>query len=241
MKIFYDGINIQKFRSCYLVDGFTTNPTFFKSWNNTETPTETPTETLTIKYKNLALEMLKYTDQKCVSFEVFADTPTEMIAEAREIASWDTSIYVKIPVINTGGVFCGDVISALQTDNIKLNITAVFTYQQLNNIYDILKKDVPTIISIFAGRIADTGVNPKYIIKYAVELFSTYNVQILWASVREPYNITEAKDCGCHIITVPDAILNKYLECNRKDLTNFSVETVKMFYDDAKKSGITII
>ena len=234
MKIFYDGLNIQKFRTCYLVDGFTTNPTFFKSWNNNN-------DIPNIKYKNLAFEMLKYTDNKCVSFEVFADTPAEMIAEAREIASWDESIYVKIPVINTSGVFCGDVISALQKENIKLNITAVFTIEQLNAINNIIDKNIPTIISIFAGRIADTGIDPKTTIKYAVKLFEDSNTEILWASVREPYNITEAKDCGCHIITVPDATLNKYLECDRKDLTNFSVETVKMFYADAQKSGITIL
>ena len=163
MKIFYDGINIQKFSTVDFIEGFTTNPSIIKNIN-------------TQNYKDF-----------------------------------------------------------------KLNITAVFTQEQIDNIINIINPEIPVIISIFAGRIADTGVDPTKLIKYTVEYFKNYqNVEILWASIREPYNITEARNSGCHIITVPDAILNKYIECNGKDLTEFSIETVKMFYNDGLKSGIKI-
>lgn len=228
MKIFYDGINIQKFSTVDFIEGFTTNPSIIKNIN-------------TQNYKDFALEMLKFTNNKCVSFEVFADDHELMIKEAEEISLWDKSIYVKIPIINTRGEYSIPVIQYLQNKKIKLNITAVFTKEQIDNIINIINPEIPVIISIFAGRIADTGVDPTILIKYTVEYFKNYqNVEILWASIREPYNITEARNSGCHIITVPDAILNKYIECNGKDLTEFSIETVKMFYNDGLKSGIKI-
>ncbi len=228
MKIFYDGINIEKYNKLDFVKGFTTNPTIIKNVN-------------TNVYKDFAIEMLKQTNNLPVSFEVFSDDFDEMIKEAIEISSWDESIYVKIPVVNTQGLFTGKVIKTLQESNIKLNITAVFTHEQVDKIGEIINENVPSIISIFAGRIADTGINPSELIKYSVDKYiSKPNIEILWASVREPYNITEATNCGCHIITVPDSILNKYIETNGKDLNEFCIETVKMFYNDGKKSGIQI-
>jgi len=228
MKIFYDGLNIKEFNTLSFIDGFTTNPSIIKN-------------IATNNYKDFAVEMLKFTDNKCVSFEVLADDDCTMIKEAEEICLWSNSIYVKIPIMNTSGMYTSNVIMELQTKQIKLNITAVFTKQQIDNIKNILNQELPAIISIFAGRIADTGIDPTILIKYAVEQFKDYpHVEILWASVREPYNITQARDAGCHIITVADSILNKYIECNGKDLTKFSIETINMFYNDGLKSGITI-
>jgi len=229
IKVFYDGTNIDEYKDLNYIKGFTTNPTLMNKSNSNEK-----------KYKNFALNMLNKTNNLPVSFEVFADEHEEMINEAREISSWHNSIYVKIPIVNSKGVSSQYVIEQLNSENIKLNITAVFTIEQIKTAFDSLKnKDVPNIISVFSGRIADTGVNPKNYIDYAHNLTkNNENIEILWASVREVHNIFEAIESKCDIITIPDSIFKKTKNIG-KNLEDYSLETVNMFLNDSKKSGVT--
>lgn len=229
IKVFYDGTNIDKYNHLDYIKGFTTNPSLMNNSNLIEK-----------KYKNFALNMLNKSNNLPVSFEVFADEPEEMIKEAREISSWHNSIYVKIPIVNSKGISSRYVIEQLNSENIKLNITAIFSIEQIKTAFDSLKnKDIPNIISVFAGRIADTGVNATFYIKYAHELSkNNQNIEILWASVREVHNIFEAIESKCDIITIPDSILKKTSNIG-KNLEHFSLETVNMFLNDSKKSGVT--
>ena len=229
IKVFYDGIDLEKYGDYKYIKGFTTNPTLMKK-NNIKNK----------KYKDFAINFLKKTRNLPVSFEVFGDNDEDMIKQAIEINSWGDNIYVKIPIINTKGISSGKIINTLNKMGIKLNITAVFTKEQIDDAYNSLEnKTIPTIISIFSGRIADTGLNPCDYINYAVKLTkNNSSIEILWASVREIYNIFEAIDCKCNIITVPDNVFKKVNSIN-KDLKQFSLETVNMFYEDSKKSGIT--
>tara|TARA_B100000965_G_scaffold112172_1_gene92598 strand:+ start:2330 stop:3046 length:717 start_codon:yes stop_codon:yes gene_type:complete len=230
IKIFYDGTNIDLYGTNDFVKGFTTNPTLLNNGNIDNK-----------NYKDFAINMLKKTNNLPVSFEVFADDIENMIIQAREIYSWNENIYVKIPIINTKGESMASVIETLNSENIKLNITAVFTEEQINTAFDSIKnKNIHTIISVFSGRIADAGFDAKKIVKYATEVVKDCpNIEILWASVREVYNIFDAIDVNCHIVTVPDSIFKK-LDNIGKDLTEFSKETVNMFYNDGLKSGIIL-
>lgn len=231
VKIYADGADLQSMLNEYekgIVKGFTTNPSLMKSAG-------------VKNYKEFSKSVLNYIKDMSVSFEVFADDEEKMLEEAREIASWGDNVYIKIPVLDTKGNFTGSVIKKLADENIKLNITAVFTMEQVNKILSCLNKDIPAIISIFAGRIADTGVDPIKIVKAAVDSISNYTkFEILWASSREIYNIFQANEVGCHIITVQNSLLNK---CNLvgKDLNEYSIDTVNDFYKDAKSLGFTIL
>ena len=230
IKLFADGTDLNDIKDLSnnpRIVGFTTNPTLMRKAG--------------IKnYKNFALEMLKIVPDKPISFEVFADDFLTMEKQAMEIASWGENINVKIPVTNTQGLFSGGLISKLSNQGVKLNVTAVMTLEQAFKVIDNLSDDTPAIISVFAGRIADTGIDPVPIMAEAVKALSKKpKTELIWASPREVLNIFQADSIGCHIITATSDILKK-LDLIGKDLDKFSLETVEMFYRDAKAAGYSI-
>lgn len=230
IKIFADGADfagIVNFNKKNFIKGLTTNPTLMKKSG--------------IKnYSKFAKKILKIVKKKPISFEVFSDDFEGMYAQAIKIASWGKNVYVKIPVTNTKGKGSYNLIKRLSEENIKLNVTAIFTEDQIKKVINSLNPNAKSIISIFAGRIADTGRNPEFFVKKALSLLSNNkNCEVLWASTRELYNIVTADKIGCHIITVPNAILEK-INLFEYDLTNYSLETVKEFYRDANKAGFKI-
>ena len=229
-KIFCDIADfrtIKFYNNKSIVDGFTTNPSLMRLAGAKN-------------YKNYSLKILKVCKKKPISFEVFADNPKEMLKQAYKIKSWGKNVYVKIPVTNSKGKFLGKVIKKLNNDNIKLNITAVYTARQTNKILRAINKKTKLIISIFAGRAGDTGKDPVPEIKKSIFLAKKFkNVQILWASVREPYNYIQAKQLGCNIITVPPATIQK-IEKFGKSFNQLTIETVKGFLIDSKKSRFKI-
>lgn len=229
IKIFADGADresIIKLNENKHIKGFTTNPSLMKKAGIKD-------------YKAFALEILPKIN-KPISFEIFADEPQEMQKQAEEISSWGKNIYVKIPVTNTKGISTNEIIKNLSSQGIKLNITAIFTNEQLKNVLIAINKETPTILSVFAGRIADAGYDPEEILKKSVLLCKEYpKCEVLWASTRETYNILQAEKCGCQIITVPHEILSK-LKNLGKDLEEYSLETVNSFYKDAKEAGFKI-
>ena len=231
VKVYADGADLQSMIEEYkkgVVKGFTTNPSLMKSAGVTS-------------YRDFAKSVLKNIKDMPVSFEVFADSKEEMIKEANEIASWGKNVYTKIPVVDTNGIFNGEVIKVLSDASVKVNITAVFTLEQVENILKILNKETPAIISIFAGRIADTGADACKIVKKAVEMSKEYPyVEILWASCRELYNIFQAEEVGCHIITVQNSLLKKS-NLLGKDLNEYSIDTVNDFFKDANSLGFSIL
>ena len=230
IKIFADGADIASFEKYNKIDyikGFTTNPTLMKKAGITN-------------YKVFAEEVLSIVTNKSISLEVFADDISEMEDQAREIASWGKNVIIKIPITNTKNESTSKLIEKLSNSGIFCNVTAIFNNYQWEGIRDVIDKDANILISIFAGRIADTGINPIDIMSAAVKSFSEYrNAKILWASPRELLNLFQADQCGCHIITMADDLLNKIPLIN-KDLGEFSLETVKMFYNDAFNAGFKI-
>jgi len=191
-------------------------------------------------YKKYSKEILKICPNKPVSLEVFADDYTNMKNQALKINNWGKNVYVKIPVSNSKGVFMGKLIKELNNLNIKLNITAVYSSVQTKKILKLLNKKSKVIISIFAGRAGDTGKDPIPEFKKSISLAKKFkNVEILWASVREPYNFIQAKQLGCHIITVPPATIEK-IENFGKSFDKLTKETVKAFFSDAKSAGFKI-
>ena len=191
-------------------------------------------------YKLYAKKILRICKNKPVSLEVFADKYLEMKNQAIEINTWNKNVYVKIPVTNSKGKFMGKIIKELNNQNIKLNITAVYSANQTKKILKLLNKKSKVIISIFAGRAADVGKDPVPEFKKSISLAKKYkNVEILWASVREPYNYLQAKKLGCHIITIPPSIINK-IENFGKSFNQLTIETVKTFLSDSKKSKFRI-
>lgn len=230
VKIFADGAdlnNILELNKNPIIKGFTTNPTLMRAAGIDD-------------YESFAKDVLDKIKDKSISFEVFADDKENIIKQAEKIASWQENVSVKIPIMNTDGIFSGDIIEFLSKKNIPLNITAIMTSGQVNELKDHLNPDCASIISVFAGRIADTGINPEETMNRCKELLVNHKKsQLLWASPRELYNIYQAELCGCDIITVPHNLLNK-LNLINKDLINYSKETVKMFFDDALKSGFQI-
>ena len=230
IKMFADGADVSGIRAMYAkswIKGFTTNPTLMRKAGIAD-------------YKAFALEVLTVVPDRPVSFEVFADEFEEMERQAMEIATWGSNVNVKIPVSNTKRRFSGPLIRRLSSAGVKLNITAVMTLEQVRDIVDCLIGDAPAIISVFAGRIADTGVDPVPIMKDALKLLqSRPKAELLWASPRELLNIVQANDIGCHIITATNDILNK-LQLLGKDHSQYSLETVEMFYKDATAAGYTI-
>jgi len=218
---------IRKFNKKKIVKGFTTNPSLMKKAGAKN-------------YKTYSKEILKICPNKPVSLEVFADDYTNMKNQALKINKWGKNVYVKIPVSNSKGVFMGKLIKELNNLNIKLNITAVYSSAQTKKILKLLNKKSKVIISIFAGRAGDTGKDPIPEFKKSISSAKKFkNVEILWASVREPYNFTQAKQLGCHIITVPPATIEK-IENFGKSFDELTKETVKAFYSDAKSVGFKI-
>jgi len=218
---------IKKFNKKKIVKGFTTNPSLMRKAGAKD-------------YKLYSKKILKICTKKPISLEVFADDHENMIRQAKKINTWGKNVYVKIPVINSKGQFTGKVINKLNNQNIKLNITAVYNSNQAKKILKVINKKTKVIISIFAGRAADTGKNPIPEFKKSLKLAKNFkNVDILWASVREPYNYLQAKELGCHIITIPPAIIEK-IEKFGKSFNRLTLETVKGFLIDSRKSRFRI-
>ena len=191
-------------------------------------------------YKSYSKKILKICDNKPVSLEVFADDYSEMKKQAIEINDWAKNVYVKVPVANSKGEFMGKIIKELNGKNIKLNITAVYSSKQTEKIIRLLNKKTKVIISIFAGRAGDAGKDPIPEFKKSISAAKKFkNVEILWASVREPYNYIQAKQLGCHIITIPPATIEK-IEKFGKSYDELTKETVGAFYKDAKSAGFKI-
>jgi transaldolase len=231
IKIFADGADINGMKEMYkagYVSGFTTNPSLMKKAGVTD-------------YESFALEVVKEITNLPLSFEVFSDDFEAMEKEARKIGSWADNVYIKIPITNTKGESSTELIRKLSSEGFKLNITAILTLAQVEQVVKVISPGTSAFISVFAGRIADTGVNPIPIMKQAAEMcHGKKGVEIIWASTRELINIFQAQDCGIDIITVTNDVLKK-LPLIGKDLTELSLDTVRMFYDDAKSLGYSVI
>lgn len=230
IKIFSDGAYEDEMYNMYsnkVIKGLTTNPTLMR---------KAGVENYTVFCKKI-LETVK---TKPISFEVFSDDFEEMERQARIISSWGSNVYVKIPITNTKNKSTKEIIKKLSDEGIKLNITAITTLSQVETVLNALSPKTPSYISIFAGRIADTGIDPSKIISESVKLMKTHpNSELIWASPREFLNILQANSCGCHIITVTKEILNKAFLLGY-DLEEYSLDTVKMFYQDALNAGYKI-
>jgi len=230
IKLFADGANLTEIEALYSdprIAGFTTNPTLMRKAGVRD-------------YCNFARKVLEIVPDRPVSFEVFADDLDEMQAQARIIASWGKNINVKVPVTNTKGVSLARIIRSLSDDGIALNVTAIMTVDQVRDVAAALNPDVPAIVSVFAGRIADTGVDPvPHMIACRGCLEARPKAELLWASPRELLNVFHAQEAGCHIITATPDILAK-LALLGKDLAQYSLETVRMFHRDAAESGFSI-
>lgn len=230
VKIFADGAKkdeIFEMNKRSYISGFTTNPTLMKKAGIKD-------------YKAFSLDILSQIKDKPISFEVFSDDFEEMEKQALEIASWGKNVYVKIPITNTKGVSSKQIIKKLSEKKVKLNVTAIMTSKQVEEIMPSLKESRGAFISIFAGRIADAGIDPlKTMIDSLKLLEQNENLEMIWASPRELFNVVQADKIGCHIITATSDILNK-LPTLGKDLNEFSLETVKMFYKDALEAGYKI-
>ncbi len=229
-KIFCDIADIssiKKFNNKSIVKGFTTNPSLMRKAGAKD-------------YESYSKEILKVCRNKPISFEVFADDHDYMIEQGIKINSWGKNVYVKVPVVNSKNKFSGNVIKELNSKNIKLNITAVYTSKQTEKILKLINKKTKVIISIFAGRAGDTGKDPIPEFTKSIKLAKKFkNVEILWASVREPYNYLQAKQLGCNIITIPPDIIEK-IEKFGKSFNQLTIETVKAFLVDSKKSNFKI-
>ena len=229
-KIYCDIADIKQIKKFYkksIVKGFTTNPTLMRKAGAKD-------------YKSYSKKILKVCKKKPISFEVFGDNYTTMKDQALKINKWGKNVFVKIPVVNSNGFFMGKIIKELNKKDIKLNITAVYSAKQTKKILNTINKKTKVIISIFAGRAGDAGNDPVPEFKKSISLAKNYkNVEILWASVREPYNYLQAKQLGCHIITVPPAIIEK-IENFGKSFDKLTTETVEAFLIDSKKSKFKI-
>ena len=230
IKIFSDGANVKEIVSMDhddTVDGFTTNPTLMARAGVKD-------------YLSFAREVLSQVKRKSISFEVFSDDLEEMYNQALTLRDLGENVSVKIPVTNTQGIPTYPLIKKLSNEGVKLNVTAIFTKDQILKVYESLNLAVNSIISIFAGRIANAGIDPEPIVKFAVDLTQEDDmVEILWASPREVFNLIQAENCGCHIITMTPSLIEATKEIG-KNLDQYSLETVKMFYDDAVRSGFTL-
>ena len=231
IKIFADGADLDQMieqNENPLISGFTTNPTLLRKSGVTN-------------YEQFAKDALRYIDEKPISFEVFADEWKEMERQSLKIASWGENVYVKIPITNTKGQSSCRLISNLTKQGIKINVTAIMTYEQVCDVSIVLQDYSPSIISVFGGRIADTLRNPENIMKmtkYAIRTYSN-NQELLWASPREILNVLQAEQMGVDIITLTNDLIKK-LTLIGKNLDEYSLETVQLFYNDALKSGYTL-
>ena len=227
VKLFADGADkagiLEMYRSPR-IDGFTTNPTLMRKAGITD-------------YVAFAKDLLREIPDKPISFEVFADEFDEMERQALEIADWGQNVYVKIPVMNTKRKTSYDLVRKLSQAGVQLNITAIMTLEQVRKVAEAVQGGSSSFVSVFAGRVADTGVDPIPMMQEALELLKTVpNAELLWASPREVLNVYQAETIGCHIITATNDILKK-LELNRKNLDVYSQETVQMFFNDAQAAG----
>ncbi len=230
IKLFSDGAELEQMRQMYkggIVKGFTTNPSLMKKAGVND-------------YEAFAKQVLGEITDMDISFEVFSDEFDQMEREARKIKSWGKNIFIKIPVTNTKGESSAPLIKKLSAEGFRLNVTAILTVEQVRQVTDALAADVDSIVSVFAGRIADTGVDPEPLMKECIQIMKPKpKAELLWASCREVLNIFQAERCGCHIITVPPAILSK-LNLIGMDLTEYSLDTVRTFYKDATAAGFKI-
>tara|TARA_B100002019_G_C21264453_1_gene598600 strand:- start:1617 stop:2336 length:720 start_codon:yes stop_codon:yes gene_type:complete len=229
-ELYADGANLDEIKqlsSNDLIKGFTTNPSLMRKSGIDD-------------YEKFSKEVIKIVAPKSISLEVFADELDEMKIQAEKISTWGGNVYVKIPIQNTKKQLTNDLVGFLNKKKIKLNVTAIFTIEQIEGLINKINNETPIIFSIFAGRIADAGIDPITIMKKSVDLCKDYkNVKILWASPREVYNIIQANDCGVHILTATNDILKKTTLFG-KDLNQYSLETVEMFYKDALASKYKI-
>lgn len=230
IKIYADGADRNGMLEMYTkpyIQGFTTNPTLMKRAGITN-------------YKSFAHEILEAIPDRPISFEVFADEIADMERQALEIRTWGENVYVKIPVSNSQQEMTYDLIERLCGAGVRLNVTAILTLEQVQSVADSLKNGPDSIVSVFAGRIADTGLDPVPIMQEALKLLEVApKAELLWASPREVLNVYQADNIGCHIITVTDDLVRK-LALRGKDLTKYSLETVQMFYHDAQSAGYTL-
>lgn len=230
IKIFADGANLEsmvRLASEDYICGLTTNPTLMRQSGVTE-------------YREFALEVVRLIPDKPISFEVFADEPAEMLRQARIIADWGEHVYVKIPVTTTSGQSCSDVILQAASEGVKLNVTAITTPKQVSAVTEHLNPDIPAVISVFAGRIADTGRDPVPVMAECRRLLADFTLaELLWASPREILNVIQAEEVGCDIITVTPDLIRKF-DLIGKDLDVYSLETVRMFHRDAILAGFSL-
>lgn len=231
IRIFADGADragMIRLNENPLISGLTTNPTLMRKAGISD-------------YEAFALDVLSAIKAKPISFEVFSDDFEEMKRQARKISSWQENVYVKIPVTNTKGESSAHIVRELSKEGVRLNVTALLTLRQVEEVVDALDPDVPAVISVFAGRIADTGHDPEPIMREAVAVAARRpKAELLWASVREVLNIFQAARSGCHIVTVPHDILGKALSLAGTDHGTLSLDTVKMFANDAQAAGFTV-
>ena len=230
VKLFADGAEKAGMLEMYqnpLISGFTTNPTLMKIAGVSD-------------YEAFAKDILTHIPDKPISFEVFSDEFDEMERQALDIASWGENVYVKIPITNTKGESSVPLVAALSENGVKVNVTAMFTVEQVQSVIPGLSKGPGSYVSVFAGRIADAGLDPLPIMREVLGLIKDYpDIELIWASPRELYNVVQANDIGCDIITATNSILKK-LPSLGKDLDQFSLETVQMFYNDASEAGYTL-
>jgi len=227
VKIFADGANKEGMLEMYnreIIKGLTTNPTLMKKAGIKD-------------YESFAKDILTTINDKPISFEVFSDELYEMEIQAKKIAEWGENVYVKIPITNTKGQSTYDLINKLSSNNVKVNVTALMTINQVENVVKNLNPNVNSYVSVFAGRIADTGIDPVPLMSSAVKALKVNPLaELIWASPRELFNIFQADQIGCHVITATNDILKK-LDLVGYNLENYSLDTVKMFYNDAKEAG----
>src|SRR5437588_8629693 len=231
VKIFADGADLEGIIDLYrkpYIKGLTTNPTLMRKVGVTD-------------YESFARSVLENVKDKPISFEVFSDDFPEMRRQALKIRDWQDNVYVKIPITNTKTESALPLIAELAKEGVKVNVTAILTIEQVKGVVSALRPEVPAVVSVFAGRIADTGVDPMPVMTESLRLIrSLPQAELLWASVREVLNIFQAADCGCHIVTVPHDILAKASKLGGMDLGALSLDTVRMFYQDAVAAGFNL-
>jgi transaldolase len=231
IKIFADGADLEGIIDLYrqpFIKGLTTNPTLMRKVGISD-------------YETFARSVLENVTDKPISFEVFSDEFPEMRRQALKIRDWQENVYVKIPITNTQGESALPLIADLAAEGVKLNVTAILTLEQVQGVAGALKREAPSVVSVFAGRIADTGVDPVPLMKESLQAIAALpSAELLWASVREVLNIFQAADCGCHIVTVPHDILAKVTKLGGMDLKELSLDTVRMFHKDAVAAGFRL-
>ena len=233
IQIFADGADREGIVSLYrrpLIKGLTTNPTLMRKAGISD-------------YESFAKSVLADVTDKPISFEVFSDEPDEMRREALKIRDWGKNVFVKIPITNSEGISSLRLIEELAKSGVQLNLTAILTQDQVRGVARVLNPEVPAVVSVFAGRIADTGVDPEPIMRESLEILRAANLpraELLWASVREVLNIFQASACGCQIVTVPHDILAKAMKMAGMDLDELSLDTVRMFRQDAMAAGFKL-